>query len=159
MINLEVTKKDKDFAKKQIEDFEKIKQGKWRYENVETWRGVVCEMVTSKWIEQNFKVDKPAKGLDNSGVFDDCDMIINSKKVEIKSATKNYFRYIMPKVWNVTNYPKDIYLGVKYNETLEPNEVQILGYIKHSDILKYPIKKNKGGAYYEVPLKKLKSIK
>ena len=70
-------------------------QGKWRYENVETWRGVVCEMVTSKWLEQNFKVDKPAKGLDNSGVFDDCDMIINSKKVEIKSATKNYFRYII----------------------------------------------------------------
>ena len=158
MISLEVTERDKDFAKKQIEDFEKIKQGKWRYNNVEAWRGIVCEMITSKWLEQHFKVEKSAKGLDDSGVFDDCDMIINSKKVEIKSATKNYFKYIMPKVMNVISKPKDVYIGVKYNETLEPNKVEILGYINHSDILKHPIKKNKGAAYYEIPLKTLKKI-
>jgi hypothetical protein len=159
MINIKVTQKDIDFAKNQIAEFVKIEQGKWRYSNVETWRGVVCEMLTSKWLEQNYKVDKPAKGLDTSGVYDDCDMVINSKKVEIKAATKNYFKYIMPKVWNAEHYPKDVYVGVKYNETVEPNQVLIVGFIKQKDIKKYPIKKNKGGAYYEIPLNDLKKFK
>lgn len=155
MVQLKVTEEDKKFAKQQIEEFEKIDAGSWRYKDVEAWRGIVCEMLASKWFEQNFKIDKKAKGLDNSGIIDDCDMIINSKKIEIKSATKNYFKYLMPKIHDVRDKPKDIYIGVKYNETVEPNEIQILGYIKRSDILDYPVKKNKGAPYYEVPLDKL----
>ena len=54
-------------------------------------------MLTSRWLGENYNVDKPAKGLDNSGVIDDCDMIVNSKKVEIKSATKNYFKFKVTK--------------------------------------------------------------
>jgi len=158
MITIKVTEQDKLFAKQQIEAFKKIEAGSWRYTDVEAWRGIVCEMITSKWFELNFKIDKSAKGLDDSGIVDDCDMIINTKKVEIKSATKNYFRYIMPKIHDVRDKPKDIYIGVKYNETLDPNEVQILGYIKCSEILKYPIKQNKGAPYYEVPLNKLLPI-
>jgi len=159
MINLDVTETDKDFARNQIKEFEKIKQGQYRYTDVEAWRGVVCEMLTSKWLEQNYKVDKAAKGLDSSGIYDDCDMVINSKKVEIKSATKNYFKYIMPKVTNVIGKPKDVYIGVKYNETCEPNNVIIVGYIKHKEILKCPIKRNKGSAYYEIPFNILKAFK
>lgn len=64
----------------------------------------------------------------------------------------------MPKIHDVNNKPKDIYIGAKYNETIEPNEIQILGYIKRADILKYPIKQNKGAAYYEIPLIALLSI-
>ena len=64
----------------------------------------------------------------------------------------------MPKIHDVHNKPKDIYIGAKYNETVEPNEVQILGYIKHDDILNYPVKQNKGAPYYEIPLKALKEI-
>ena len=141
MIILKVTDDIILKAKKQISEFKKIKQGQYRYTDVEAWRGVVCEFLTSDWIQKYFYVDKVAKGLDNSGVVDDCDMIINNKKVEIKSATKNYFKYLMPKIYDVENKPKDIYIGVKYNETVEPNQVVILGYIKHSQISKYPIKK------------------
>lgn len=155
MVIITVTEQDKHFAKQQIESFEKIEAGSWRYTAVEAWRGIVCEMLTSKWLEQNFRIDKKAKGLDDSGILDDCDMIINSKKVEIKSATKNYFKYLMPKIHDVRDKPKDIYIGVKYNETVEPNEIQILGYIKRSDILKFPVKQNKGAAYYEIPLSHL----
>jgi len=163
MIKIKVTEQDKQFAKQQIEDFEKIPEGSWRYPDVEAWRGGVCEKLAGKWlekfaIEQNFKIDKSAKGLDDSGIVDDCDMIINSKKVEIKSATKNYFRYLMPKIHDVRDKPKDIYIGCKYNETVEPNEIQILGYITRSEILKYPVKQNKGAPYYEVPLFKLLPI-
>ncbi len=158
IINIEVKKSDKDFAKNQIEEFKNIEQGRYRYSGVEAWRGIVCEMLTSKWLERNYNVDKPAKGLDNSGVIDDCDMIINSKKVEIKSATKNYFKFIMPKVSNVLNNPKDVYIGVKYNETTEPNLVSIIGYINHNNIINCPIKKNKGAAYYEVPFTILKQF-
>ncbi len=158
MITIQVTEKDKQFAREQIEAFKKIKAGSWRYTNVEAWRGIVCEMLTGKWLEQKFNVEKSAKGLDDSGVVDDCDMIINSQKIEIKSATKNYFRYLMPKIHDVRNKPKDIYIGVKYNETVEPNEIQILGYIKRSEILKYPVRQNKGAPYYEVPLSKLNPI-
>lgn len=158
MITIEVTAKDIEFAKNQISEFEKIEAGSWRYKDVEAWRGIVCEMLTSKWLSQNFNVDSEAKGLDTSGIVDDCDVIINGKKVEIKSATKNYFRYLMPKIHDVDNKPKDIYIGTKYNETVTPNEVQILGYIKRSDILSYPVSKNKGAPYYEVPLNILKEI-
>jgi hypothetical protein len=158
LTRIKVTEQDKLFAKQQIEAFKKIEAGSWRYTNVEAWRGIVCEMLTSKWFEAHFKIDKIAKGLDDSGIVDDCDMIINSKKVEIKSATKNYFRYLMPKIHDIRDKPKDIYIGVKYNETVEPNEIIILGYIKRSEILKFPIKQNKGAPYYEVPLSKLLSI-
>jgi len=158
MISIKVNNSDIDFAKKQIKEFEKTKKGKWRYKNVEAWRGVVCEMLTGKWFEENYNIEKKVKGLDTSGIVDDCDLIINKKKIEIKSATKNYFKFIMPKVNNVINNPKDFYVGVKYNETINPNEVLIIGYIRHNEVLKYPIKKNKGAAYYEVPLNKLTKI-
>lgn len=158
MVKIKVTEQDKLFAKQQIEAFKKIDAGSWRYSDVEAWRGIVCEMLASKWLEEKFEIEKSAKGLDDSGIVDDCDMIINSKKVEIKSATKNYFRYLMPKIHDVRDKPKDIYIGVKYNETVEPNEIQILGYIKRSEILNYPVKQNKGAPYYEVPLFILKSI-
>jgi len=158
MITIKVTEENKLFAKQQIEAFEKIDAGSWRYTDVEAWRGIVCEMLASNWLEQNYTTNKSAKGLDDSGIVDDCDMIINGKKVEIKSATKNYFRYLMPKIHDVRDKPKDIYIGVKYNETVEPNEIQILGYIKSSEILKYPIKQNKGAPYYEIPLNALQPI-
>lgn len=115
-------------------------------------------MLASKWLEENFNVTKPAKGLDNSGIIDDCDLIINTKKIEIKSATKNYFRYLMPKIHDVRDQPKDFYIGAKYNETVEPNEVQIIGYIERAKILDYPIKQDKGAPYYEIPLFHLKPI-
>ncbi len=158
MLILKVTEQDKEFAKRQIEAFKKIDAGSWRYTDVEAWRGIVCELLTSKWFEQHYNVAQSAKGLDNSGLVDDCDMIINAKKVEIKSATKNYFKYIMPKIHDVRDRPKDIYIGVKYNETVEPNEIQVLGSMKRSEILKYPIKRNKGAPYFEVPLFKLLPI-
>jgi len=158
MITIEVTDSDIDFAKKQIAAFEKISAGKWRYTDVEAWRGIVCEMLTAKWLEENFDVTQQAKGLDDTGIVDDCDTVVNDKKIEIKSATKNYFRYLMPKIHDVNNKPKDIYIGVKYNETVEPNQIQILGFINRTDILKYPVRQNKGAPYYEIPLLALKPI-
>lgn len=158
MIKIQVLQEDIEFAKAQIRAFEKIDAGSWRYSGVEAWRGIVCEMIASKWLEEKFSVDKSAKGLDDSGIVDDCDMIINSKKIEIKSATKNYFKYLMPKIHDVRDKPKDIYIGVKYNETVEPNEIIILGYITRSQILAYPIEQNKGAPYYKIPLTALSPI-
>lgn len=158
VIRIKVKETDKQFAKNQIAAFKKIEAGSWRYTNVEAWRGIVCELLCSKWLEENFTVTKKAKGLDTSGIVDDCDLIINDKKIEIKSATKNYFKYLMPKIHDVRDKPKDLYIGVKYNETIEPNEINILGYIKRSAVLEFPIKKNKGAPYYEVPLSELQAI-
>ena len=158
MLKIKVTEEDKQFAKQQIEAFERTQYGKWRYTNVEAWRGIVCEMLTSKWLQQKFNVEKSAKGLDTSGIVDECDLMISGKKVEIKSATKNYFKYIMPKIYDIINKPKDIYIGVKYNETVEPNEIQIMGSITKQQIMKYPVKQNKGAPYYEIPLNDLTSI-
>lgn len=158
MIILKVKEEDKTYAKLQIKEFEKIKEGSWRYSDVEAWRWIVCEMLASKWLERYYNVTKKAKWLDSSWIFDDCDLIINDKKVEIKSATKNYFKYLMPKIHDVRDKPKDVYVWVKYNETVEPNEIQILWFIKRDDILNFPIKQNKGAPYYEVPLIKLKKF-
>jgi hypothetical protein len=82
-------------------------------------------------------------------------LIINGKKVEIKSATKNHFKYLMPKIHDVNDKPKDIYVGVKYNEEVEPNEISIIGIIGRAQILNYPVRQNKGAPYYEVPLRDL----
>lgn len=158
MIKIFVSDDDKAFAKKQIDAFEKIEAGSWRYKGVEAWRGIVCEILTSQWLAKNFVVDKCAKGLDDSGIVDEYDLMISGKKVEIKSATRNYFKYLMPKIHDVTTQKKDIYIGVKYNETVQPNEISILGYIKSSEILKFPIKQNMGAPYYEVPLSALLQI-
>ena len=158
MIEISVTEEDINFAKKQISEFEKIEEGKWRYSDVEAWRGVVCEMLVSNWLGLKFNVNVKAKGLDTSGIYDEYDLIINSKKIEIKSATKNYFKYLMPKIHDVINKPKDIYIGAKYNETVDPNKVYILGFIKREEILVFPIRQNKGAPYYEIPLNALKEI-
>jgi hypothetical protein len=155
---LPVTEAEISLAKAQIKAFEQIKEGRWRYSGVEAWRGVVCEILVSRWLATHFDITTMAKGLDTSGIYDDYDMIINDKKVEIKSATKNYFKYLMPKIHDVNHKPKDIYIGAKYNETIEPNEVQLLGYITHAEILAFPIKQNMGAPYYEVPIWKLKPI-
>ena len=158
MIELTVTEDDILFAKNQIAEFEKIAEGKWRYTDVEAWRGVVCEILVSRWLETKYNVTVKAKGLDTSGIYDEYDLIINGKKIEIKSATKNYFKYLMPKIHDVQNKPKDLYIGAKYNETVEPNKIYILGFIERAEILKYPVKQNKGAPYYEVPLSALKEI-
>ena len=158
MIKIKVTEQAKQFAKQQIEAFKKIAAGRWRYTNVEAWRGIVCEMLASEWFEQNFKIDKSAKGLDDSGIVDDCDMIINAKKVEIKSATKNRYRLLTPKIYDVRDRQIDIYIGCKYNEEVEPNEMQIWGWTTRSEILKCPENQDKGAPYYEVPLLKLLPI-
>ena len=146
------------FSKNQIKEFEKTEKGKWRYSNVEAWRGIACEIIISDWLEENFNVIIRAKGLDTSGNYDGCDMVIGNKKVEIKSATRNYFKYIMPKKYDIINSPKDIYVGAKYNDTKSPNEVVLLAYIYHSEILSYPIKKNKGAPYFEIPMLAFKDI-
>lgn len=158
MIIIDVNQNDIDFAKNQIEEFKKIDAGQWRYSQVEAWRGIVCEMITSKWLAKRYNVEEEATGLLPTGIEDKYDLIINSKKVEIKSATKNYFKSIMPKIYDVRNHPKDIYIGVKYNETVEPNQIQIIGYIDRDSILKYPIEQNKGAPYYNVPLVVLNPI-
>ena len=158
MIILKVSEKDILFAKNQIKAFEKIDAGKWRYDNVEAWRGIVCEILTSKWLEKNFQVQSSAKGLDDSGMTDDYDLMIKTKKIEIKSATKNYFKYIMPKVYDIHDKPKDIYVGTKYNEQTSPNTVQIIGFIYIENIKNYPIEKNKGAPYYKIPLNDLTTI-
>jgi hypothetical protein len=38
MIILKVKEEDKTYAKLQIKEFEKIKEGSWRYSDVEAWR-------------------------------------------------------------------------------------------------------------------------
>lgn len=54
---------------------------------------------------------------------------IGNKKVKIKSANSYNCKLIMPKIHNVESLPKDIYFGVRYNEKIKPNEIEIIGYL------------------------------
>ena len=65
----------------------------------------------------------------------------------------------MPKIHDIYNKPKDIYIASKYNETETPNKVILIGYLLHSDILQYPIEKNKGASYFKIPLSDFKDLK
>ena len=152
MISLDVSNSDIVKAKNQISEFEKIDAGSWRYTNVEAWRGVVCEFKTSEWLDQEFNLEIKAKGLDTSGIVDELDVVVNNKKIEIKSATKNYFKYIMPKTHDVLSYPKDYLIASKYDETTSPNKVKIIGFLNYSVLKDFPIKKNKGAPYFEIPI-------
>ncbi|MES2418023.1 MAG: hypothetical protein V4541_07520 [Bacteroidota bacterium] len=158
MIEIEVAIEDILIAKQQVSAFEKTDAGSWRYTDVEAWRGIVCEMMVSRWFESNYKVEIPSKGLDTSGNVDDYDFVLGGKKFEIKSATKNYFKFIMPKIHDVDSHPKDFYIAAKYNETVEPNKVYLLGYLTGAEINKFPKKQNKGAPYYEVPISEFRDI-
>lgn len=155
IFNIKVKEDNINFAKKQINAFKKIPQGKHRYTNVEAWRGIVCEILTTEWLSNKYNIPLKAKGLDNSGNYDEYDLLINGKKIEIKSATKHYFKYIMPKVYDVIDKPKDVFICSRYDETKEPNEVEIVGWIKREDVIKYTIEQNKGAKYYKIPIKDL----
>lgn len=157
-IILNVSQQDIDFAQNQIREFEQTPAGQYRYDDVEAWRGIVCEMLVSRWLGTHFTVNEAAKGLDTTGIVDDYDLKVNGHTVEVKSATKNYFQYLMPKIHDVDNHPKEFYIGAKYNETVTPNQVIILGYITPDEIRQFPTEQNKGARYYKVPLSKLRQI-
>ena len=158
MIRVWVTEEMKNEAQAQIEVFKNSPNGKWRYKGVKAWRGVVCELITSRWLTDNYNVQKEAEGIDDSGIFDLCDMVIDDKMVELKSATEAGYRYIMPKVYNVINRPKDIYIASRYNDRTEQHLVEIMGFCTSAFVRSCPEGKNKGAAYYQVPLIELNSI-
>ena len=83
MITLSVSDNDIQFAKEQIRRFTATPQGKWRYEGVEAWRGIVCEMLTSDWLEQNFKVQLEVAKKNKSAASGD-DIVID-RMDEIKT--------------------------------------------------------------------------
>jgi len=159
MINVVVLDKYIDIAKAQIEAFKQTPFGKYRYNGVDAWKGIVAEFAFSDLAESNpnWNVEYKSKGLDTSGITDDKDLLINGKKTEVKTATKMYYKYIMPKIHD-EDKPKDIYVGCKYNDTVTPNEIIICGWMKREDVIKYPIKQNKGAPYYEVPISDLKGF-
>ena len=159
MYKLEVPQKYIDIAKAQIEAFKQTSFGKYRYSGVDAWKGIVAEFLFSDWAETipHWNVTYKSKGLDTSGITDEKDLIINKKKVEVKTATKMFYKYIMPKIHD-EDKPKDVYVGCKYNDEVTPNEVIVCGWMKREDIIKYPVKQNKGAPYYEVPIKDLKGF-
>ncbi|RDC56671.1 hypothetical protein DU508_05525 [Pedobacter chinensis] len=160
MIEISITNEDIIAAKAQVAEFEKTDAGSWRYEGVKAWRGIVCEMVISRWFSnhKDFHVTLAAKGLDTSGKIDEFDFLMDGKRVEVKSATESYYQYIMPKIHDVDAYPKDIYLAAKYNDSVEPNTVWLIGYMTHAQIKKYPKEQDKGAPYYKVPIPDFRDI-
>lgn len=158
-ISIDVTEEIKRKAKEQVKEFEQTQKGSYRYKGVKAWRGVACEFIASDWLTKNFDVEEEAKGLDTSGKYDEQDMIINKKKIEIKSATCFGYGHIMPKAALEQEKKKDIYIGVKYNELIEPNQILIVGFMEGSKVINYPQEQNKGVPYYKVPISDLIPIK
>lgn len=157
MITMQVTQDLVELAKQQVAAFEKETFGQYRYSGVEAWKGIVCELLVQKWLEsEGYNFEQKAKGLDTSGLVDKCDIVINGVKIEVKSATKYFYKSIMPKVYDFAdNVQKDILIGAKYNETTRPESIDILGFITVQDAIKFPKKQNKGAPYYDIPLGRL----
>ena len=157
---LPVTPWDIKFWKEQVEKFQQTEKGKWRYPGVDAWKGVVCEFVVSDYLGTKYKVDQYAKGLDTSGNEDEQDMMMYGKRVQIKSATEVHYKFITPKVHDVNKFPyKDIYIGASYDDTREPNVVELHGYLTREEVMQYPTNQQYGAEYYEVPLEDLKWFK
>jgi len=157
-ILIQVTSQDIKYAMQQIEAFKQTEAGQWRYDDVKAWRGIVCELLTSRWLSQNYKVDEGAKGLDTSGITDEYDLKMYGKSVEIKSATEYHYQYIMPKVHDMEK-PKDVYVGAKYDDRSKIEWVEVLGWIYADDVKRYPIEQDKGSPYYKVPIADLNLFK
>jgi len=160
MITMRVTQDLVKLAKQQVAAFEKETFGQYRYSGVEAWKGIVCELLVQEWLEsEGYLFEQKAKGLDTSGEVDKCDIVINGVKIEVKSATKYFYKSIMPKTHDfVDNVQKDILIGAKYNETARPESIDILGFITVQDAVKFPIEQNKGAPYYNIPLSRLTPI-
>ena len=88
------------------------------------------------------------------------DKICKGKVIGIKVCDTDYnFGHITPEETYAIEHEKSVWTRTNNNETVEPNEVQLLGYIQRRDVLNYPVKQNKGAPYYEVPLYSLTKFK
>ena len=112
------------------------------------------EFVVNDWLKNNgISIIKAAKGIDTSGKPDPYDILTSKYTIEVASATKNRYNYVMPKKQPIDTKSDDMLLiGTKYNDDAIPCNVEIYGFMKLAKVKTYPVEKNKGAPYYKVPL-------
>lgn len=158
IIIIEVNPNEILWAKEEISKFENSTKGQWRYEGVNAWRGLIGERLVYNWFKDEFEYIEKNKDLSEDDEFDEYDFMINGYKLDVKCATEWMHAAITPKVITCHNWPKDFYVGCKYDERCNPHRVLIMGWIRSEDLKKFPILKNKGTDYYEIPINELDDI-
>ena len=153
-----VTQSEIEWAKQKVKEFEKSKGGKWRYPDVEAWRGVLGGKKIYDWLKTVCEDVEWGGELNVSGLVDHYDYKIGLYKIEGKCATQWYYKWITPKVQLVKEYPKDFYIGAKYKEIVVPNEVHVIGWATRDYVMACPIGKKYGSPFYKVPLTKLRDL-
>ena len=158
-VSLDVKKEDIEWAKNEISEFEKTEKGKWRYAGVEAWRGILGERLVFLWLSRQFPGTEKNDDISKCEDYDSYDFIINSFKIDVKCATEWMHASITPKVNTCKLWKKDIYIGCKYDERSQPEKVVIMGWVYGKELDKFPVLKDKGTEYYEIPITELKDIK
>jgi hypothetical protein len=156
IIKLEVSNVDIKWAKEQIEKFEST--GAYRYRGVDAYKGVAAEKVIKDWLSEKYSIESN-RPLGDGDDIDDFDFKIGDITCDIKSTTQWYHASITPKVKVENKKPKDYYIGARFDDRYQNRYcVYVIGYLHHSDIIKYPIKQKYGTPYYEVKLVDMKDF-
>lgn len=150
-LRIEVGREDLAWAQEQIRRFEAT--GVYRYRGVDAYKGVAGERVISRYLKALFPQIVLNRPIGEGEAVDEFDFRLGDITCDIKCSTQLHYASVTPKVPVENAVPKDYYIGARYDDR-DPADpcVYVIGFLAHSEILRYRIDKKYGAPYYEVSL-------
>jgi len=97
--------------------------------------GILGEEIFKVWLNQN---NIPYEREVVHGEADHGDFLIYGKIVDVKTASKPYYKMIMMPVIQFLKNKRDHYVGVRLN--LDEGFAEIMGFATHDELLKAPVR-------------------
>lgn len=150
-LKLDVLPEDIAWAQDQIRRFEAT--GVYRYRGVDAYKGVAGEKVIARYISTLFPNVELNRPIGEGQAVDEFDFKIGNITCDIKCSTQLHYASVTPKAAVENATPKDYYIGARFDDRdPQNNYVYVIGFLAHSEIVRYPIRQKYGIPYYEVSL-------
>ena len=120
---------------------------------MDAYKGVAGERVIARYISQMFSNTVLNRPIGEGEAVDEFDFRIGNITCDIKCSTQLHYASVTPKAPVENAMPKDYYIGARFDDR-DPNHncVYVIGFLAHSEIVRYPIRQKYGVPYYEVSL-------
>lgn len=156
-LRIDVRQDDIEWAQEQIRRFEAT--GVYRYRGVEAYKGVAGERVISRYLTTLFPNIRLNRPIGEGEAVDEFDFRLGDITCDIKCSTQLHYASVTPKAPVENANPKDYYIGARFDDRDPLNMcVFVIGFLAHSEILRYPIKRKYGAPYYEISLLDMHNI-
>ena len=150
-LRIDVEHDDIEWAQDQIRRFEAT--GVYRYRGVDAYKGVAGERVISRYLMNLFPGIQLNRPIGEGEAVDEFDFRLGNITCDIKCSTQLHYASVTPKAPVENAVPKDYYIGARFDDRDPQNNcVYVIGFLAHSEILRYPIRKKYGAPYYEISL-------